>query len=234
MNESQRRAFAALGIGPLWRLRGAHAAQADASPPTRADAPVLLALSDEAGEWLFVVEADAACAGERRDLLRADAMRLLERMLAALGLRPAQPVVALGERAGGGLGATGSASGTPVDTFAPQVIVALGEGAARKLLATDAPLAALRGRVHAWGTEAPATPLVVSAHPSQLLATPGEKAAAWADLCLARAARAQALGASSHADIARADPAGAESVSACSVRSAPPNRIRAGSPDGGG
>src|SRR5690606_8334137 len=128
----------------------------------------------------------------------------------------------------------GSASGTPVDAFAPQVIVALGDGAARALLATDAPLAALRGRVHAWGTEAPAIPLVVSAHPSQLLATPGEKAAAWADLCLARAARAQALGACAHADTARADPGGADSVSACSVRSAPPSRTSAGSPDGDG
>jgi len=234
VNESQRRAFAALGIGPLWRLRGTDATQADASLSTCADAPVLLALSDEAGGWLFVVEADPAFAGERGALLRADAMRLLERMLAALGLRPAQPAVALAERAGG-LGGPGSESGTPVDAFAPQVIVALGDGAARALLAADAPLAALRGRVHAWGTGARAIPLVVSAHPSQLLATPREKAAAWADLCLARAARAQVLGASSaHPDTAPADPAGADSVSACSVRSAPPNRTRAGSPDGDG
>src|SRR5690606_35548113 len=114
-----------LGIGPLWRLRGAQA--------TRADAPVLVALSDEAGDWLFVVEVDAGCAGERGDLLRGDALRLLERMLAALGLRPAQPAVALGERAGG-LGGPGSASSTPVDAFVPQLIVALGDGAARALL----------------------------------------------------------------------------------------------------
>jgi len=201
VNESQRRAFAALGIGPLWRKRGAQAAgtapSANAEPvdaPREAacnDATALFALPDESGRWLFVAEAEAPLAGAPGPGLRADAMRLLERMLAALDLRPAHRAVALGA-CGGGLDESFRAGFACVDAPAVQVIVALGAGAARTLLSTDAPLEALRGRVHEWRIAARTLPLVVSMHPSQLLAAPGGKAAAWADLCLARAACGQA------------------------------------------
>ena len=39
----------------------------------------------------------------------------------------------------------------------------------------------LRGQVHRMGER----PVVVTYHPSYLLRSPGEKAKAWADLCLA-------------------------------------------------
>lgn len=173
MNESQRRAFTALGIGPLWRLRSA-----SAQPSVPAAAPDalhrLLALSDESGDWLFVAESSAASAGDGASALPPGAMRLLERMLAALGLRPAPRPEALARC---------------IDSRMPQVLVALGEGAARALLGSDEPLETLRGRTHEWRIAERAVPLVVSAHPSRLLEAPQEKAAAWADLCLAREAR---------------------------------------------
>lgn len=64
----------------------------------------------------------------------------------------------------------------------PQVIVALGRFAAQSLLATEAPLSRLRGRVHDYR----GTPLVVTYHPAYLLRRPADKGAAWADLKLAR------------------------------------------------
>ncbi|HUS24619.1 MAG TPA: uracil-DNA glycosylase [Candidatus Binatia bacterium] len=62
----------------------------------------------------------------------------------------------------------------------PKLVVALGRIAAQRLLATDAPLTRLRGRMHAWGPDA--TPLLVTYHPAYLLRSPGEKAKSWEDL----------------------------------------------------
>lgn len=66
----------------------------------------------------------------------------------------------------------------------PKLILAVGRIAAQTLLATDAPLARLRGRVHRFGSLD--TPLVVTYHPAYLLRSPGEKRKAWEDLKFAR------------------------------------------------
>jgi DNA polymerase len=66
----------------------------------------------------------------------------------------------------------------------PKIMLAVGRIAAQNLLATDAPLARLRGRVHAFGEMQ--TPLVVTYHPAYLLRTPADKRKAWEDLKFAR------------------------------------------------
>jgi len=67
----------------------------------------------------------------------------------------------------------------------PKIMLAVGRIAAQNLLATDAPLARLRGKVHRFG---PAdTPLVITYHPAYLLRTPADKRKAWEDLKFARA-----------------------------------------------
>jgi DNA polymerase len=66
----------------------------------------------------------------------------------------------------------------------PRLILAVGRIAAQTLLATDAPLGRLRGRVHRFGELN--TPLIVTYHPAYLLRTPGEKRRAWEDLKFAR------------------------------------------------
>jgi len=63
----------------------------------------------------------------------------------------------------------------------PRIILAMGRFAAQALLASSEPLGKLRGRVHAWR----GMPVVVTYHPAYLLRTPGDKARAWEDLCLA-------------------------------------------------
>jgi DNA polymerase len=62
----------------------------------------------------------------------------------------------------------------------PRLIVALGRIAAQRLLATDQPLAKLRGPVHHYGPDR--TPLFITYHPAYLLRSPREKAKSWEDL----------------------------------------------------
>jgi uracil-DNA glycosylase family 4 len=64
---------------------------------------------------------------------------------------------------------------------APRIILAMGRFAAQALLASNAPLGKLRGRVHQYR----GVPVVVTYHPAYLLRTPADKARAWEDLCLA-------------------------------------------------
>jgi len=71
----------------------------------------------------------------------------------------------------------------------PKIILAVGRIAAQNLLATDAPLARLRGKLHTFGEAA--TPLVITYHPAYLLRTPSDKRKAWEDLKFARAAHAR-------------------------------------------
>jgi DNA polymerase len=67
----------------------------------------------------------------------------------------------------------------------PKMILAVGRIAAQNLLATDLPLARLRGKLHRFG--AADTPLVITYHPAYLLRTPADKRKAWEDLKFARA-----------------------------------------------
>jgi DNA polymerase len=66
----------------------------------------------------------------------------------------------------------------------PRMILVVGRIAAQTLLATDAPLARLRGKLHRFGGAD--TPLVVTYHPAYLLRTPADKRKAWEDLKFAR------------------------------------------------
>ena len=71
----------------------------------------------------------------------------------------------------------------------PRIILAVGRIAAQNLLATDAPLARLRGKLHQFGEAN--TPLVITYHPAYLLRTPSDKRKAWDDLKFARATHAR-------------------------------------------
>ena len=71
-----------------------------------------------------------------------------------------------------------------VAAIKPKLILAVGRIAAQNLLATAAPLARLRGRVHRFGPLS--TPLIVTYHPAYLLRTPADKRKAWEDLKFAR------------------------------------------------
>ena len=76
-----------------------------------------------------------------------------------------------------------------IELLQPKIIVAMGRFAVQSLLAEQTPeqatlpLGKLRGKVYAYR----GVPVVVTYHPAYLLRSPGEKAKAWADLCLAMA-----------------------------------------------
>ena len=68
-----------------------------------------------------------------------------------------------------------------IELIRPKLIVALGKVAAANLLATDASIASLRGKVHRYR----GIPLIVTYHPAYLLRNLPDKAKAWEDLCFA-------------------------------------------------
>jgi uracil-DNA glycosylase len=145
-------------------------------------------------DWLVIGEAPGAEEDRRGEPFVGAAGQLLDKMLAAIGLDRTRNVYianVLKSRP------PGNRDPKPQEVAAclpyllrqiallrPRVILAVGRIAAQNLLATDAPLARLRGRVHHFGELN--TPLVVTYHPAYLLRTPGDKRKAWEDLKFAR------------------------------------------------
>jgi uracil-DNA glycosylase len=146
--------------------------------------------------WMVVGEAP----GEQEDLrgepFVGAAGRLLDRMLLALGLTRGDADEAHQVYIANTLKCRPPRNRNPqpdelarcqpflerqVELVQPRVILAMGRFAVQSLLASSAPIGQLRGKVHAWRGR----PLVVTYHPAYLLRTPGDKARAWADLCLA-------------------------------------------------
>ncbi|QLG87108.1 uracil-DNA glycosylase [Chitinibacter bivalviorum] len=67
-----------------------------------------------------------------------------------------------------------------IELIAPKVLFASGRFAIQRLLNDDAPISALRGKIHHYRQ----TPVVVSYHPAYLLRNMPDKAKAWQDLLL--------------------------------------------------
>lgn len=239
MNESQRRAWAALGIGPLWRPRRALAAEAaeaaDAAEAAEAaeaesggvvaamDWPALRAavavcrgcalsetrtrtvfgVGDERASWMVIGEAPGAEEDRRGEPFVGNAGKLLDQMLAALGLSRERDVFIANVLK---CRPPGNRDPSPeeiarcepylrrqIALVAPRVIVVVGRVAAQALLHTEASIASLRGRVHDLRVDDGCTiPVVVTYHPAYLLRNMPDKARAWADLCLARRVHAGA------------------------------------------
>ena len=143
--------------------------------------------------WMFIGEAPGAGEDKQGEPFVGRAGQLLTSMIKASGLRREDVYIANvlkcrppGNRDPKPLEAA-SCRGyleRQIELVSPTLIVAVGRIAAQNLLATDTPLARLRGRVHALGSRA--WPLIVTYHPAYLLRSPGEKRKAWQDLLFAR------------------------------------------------
>ncbi|HQR72022.1 MAG TPA: uracil-DNA glycosylase [Burkholderiaceae bacterium] len=157
-------------------------------------------VGNRAAEWMLVGEAPGAEEDARGEPFVGQAGRLLDNMLAAIGLARS--------------GATGQsvfianvlkcrppgnrnpepnevAQCDPflkrqIELVAPKLVLVMGRFAAQSLLGTDASIASLRGRVHRIEVAGRSVPVVVTYHPAYLLRNLGDKAKSWADLCLAR------------------------------------------------
>ena len=157
-------------------------------------------VGDPGAEWLFVGEAPGAEEDARGEPFVGQAGKLLDHMLAALGLaRGAKVYIANvlkcrppGNRTPepGEADACRPYLDRQIALIRPKLIVALGKSAATTLLDVDATIGSLRGRVHDYR----GVPLIVTYHPAYLLRNLPDKAKAWEDLLLARRTIAAAVG----------------------------------------
>ena len=153
-------------------------------------------VGDRAADWLFVGEGPGAEEDLRGEPFVGQAGKLLDAMLAAIGLARGRNVYianAVKCRPPGNRTPEASemAACQPylerqIALLQPRIIVALGRPAAQTLLGGEVKINAARGRLfdHAG------IPVVVTYHPAYLLRNPQDKAKAWEDLCFARAALA--------------------------------------------
>ena len=197
-----------MGLAPIWRLR------ASPTPAKRAErqwielkqavpactacglhktrTQTVFGVGDENADWLLIGEAPGAEEDRLGDPFVGQAGKLLDNMLAAIGLSRADNVYianVLKCRPPGNRNPEPDevAKCTPflkqqIALIRPKLIVAMGRFAAQTLLGTDASIASLRSRVHRYA----GLPLIVTYHPAYLLRNLPDKAKAWADLVFAR------------------------------------------------
>jgi DNA polymerase len=201
--------FNELGIGPVWRLRVQAPGEAAATAytwDTLAEAVArctacklsatrtqgVLGVGDRNADWLIVGEAPGAEEDAQGEPFVGQAGKLLDAMLASIGLARGDNVYitnVVKSRPPGNRDpeADEIAACMPyllaqIELIRPRLILALGRVAAQTLLGTDEAIGHLRGQVHRFQN----IPLVVTYHPAYLLRTLTDKARAWEDLCLAR------------------------------------------------
>jgi DNA polymerase len=148
-------------------------------------------VGDENADWVFVGEGPGADEDALGDPFVGQAGKLLDNMLAAIRLKRGENVYICNVVK---CRPPGNRNPEPhemqkcepflqrqIELLQPKLIVALGRVAAQNLLARDASIASLRGRVHAFNGR----PLIVTYHPAYLLRNLADKAKAWEDLCFA-------------------------------------------------
>jgi len=202
-----------MGLTPIWRLRNRASPEELPSGEKQVEGwielkqavPACTACSlhqtrtqtvfgvgDEDADWLLVGEAPGAEEDRLGDPFVGQAGKLLDNMLAALGLNRRENVYianVLKCRPPGNRNPEPDevAKCTPfllrqIGLIKPKLIVAMGRFAAQTLLGTDASIASLRGKVHQYA----GLPLIVTYHPAYLLRNLPDKAKAWEDLVFAR------------------------------------------------
>lgn len=175
-----------------WAALKSTVAGCTACPLCKTRTHTVFGVGDEQAEWMMVGEAPGAEEDARGEPFVGQAGRLLDNMLAAVGLkRDANVYIAnvLKCRPPGNRNPAPSEVGQcsphltrQIALIQPKLILAMGRFAAQTLLGTDASIASLRGRLFRYQ----GVPLIVSYHPAYLLRTLPDKAKAWEDLCFAR------------------------------------------------
>ena len=150
-------------------------------------------------EWMLIGEAPGAEEDMRGEPFVGQAGRLLDNMLASIGMSregetPKSVYIAnvLKCRPPGNRNPLPEevAKCEPfllrqIELVSPALIVVMGRFAAQSLLGTDASIASLRGKPHRISVAGRQIPVVVTYHPAYLLRNLIDKEKSWADLCLA-------------------------------------------------
>jgi DNA polymerase len=166
-------------------------------------------VGDERASWLFVGEGPGADEDAVGEPFVGQAGRLLDNMLAAMGLKRGEDVYIANvvkcrppnnrNPDSAEMSCCEPYLARQIELIRPRLIVALGKIAASHLLQTNVAVASLRGRVHDYR----GTPLIVTYHPAYLLRTLPDKAKAWADLCFAQDRMAAIVATAAEAQRAR-------------------------------
>jgi DNA polymerase len=151
-------------------------------------------VGDEKADWFLVGEAPGAEEDARGEPFVGQAGRLLDNMLASIGLARGKNVYICNVLK---CRPPGNRNPEPfevsqcaphllrqLELIQPKLILAMGRFAVQALLATESSIASLRGRLHRYQ----GVPLIVTYHPAYLLRNLPDKAKAWEDLCFARRA----------------------------------------------
>ena len=212
--------LAEMGIAPVWRLRSTreetkegtrNEAWQEAKTEVLGWIPLKAAVSgctrcalhqtrtqtvfgvgDENADWMLIGEAPGAEEDRLGDPFVGQAGKLLDNMLAAIGLSRRENVYIANVLK---CRPPGNRNPSPEEVekcsphllqqialTRPKLILAMGRFAAQTLLKSDASIASLRGRLHSYA----GVPLIVTYHPAYLLRTLEDKAKAWEDLLFAR------------------------------------------------
>jgi len=194
-----------MGLGPVWRVRKkeenfniewqnlkTRVAGCTDCKLRAGCTQTVFGVGDEQADWLLVGEAPGAEEDRVGEPFVGQAGKLLDNMLAAIGLSRGSNVYIANVikcRPPGNRNPEPDevAKCSPhllrqIELIRPKLILAMGRFAAQTLLNTDATIASLRGRVHRYV----GLPLVVTYHPAYLLRNLPDKAKAWADLLFAK------------------------------------------------
>ena len=210
--------LAEMGLAPVWRLKGqmrppvsATAAETGGSVKVQIlemDWPQLKAkvkgctdcglragctqtvfgVGDESADWMLVGEAPGAEEDRLGEPFVGQAGKLLDNMLAAIGLARGENVYianVLKCRPPGNRNPEPDEVATcepflfrQIDVIKPKVIVALGKFAAQCLLKTTEPITRIRGREYRYRDAI----LIPTYHPAYLLRNPSSKREVWEDM----------------------------------------------------
>jgi uracil-DNA glycosylase family 4 len=195
--------LAEMGIAPIWRLKDKKPVakwiplKTAVSGCTKCSlhktrTQTVFGVGDENADWMLIGEAPGAEEDRLGDPFVGQAGKLLDNMLAAIGLSRRHNVYIANVLKCRPPGNRNPEPGeveqcTPhllkqIELIKPRLIVAMGRFAAQTLLSTDAAVGSLRGRVHRYA----GVPLIVTYHPAYLLRNLPDKAKAWEDLVFAR------------------------------------------------
>ncbi|MFN4148841.1 MAG: uracil-DNA glycosylase family protein [Rhodocyclaceae bacterium] len=175
-----------------WEQLRRAVAECTACPLHATRKQAVLGVGDIHAEWLFVGEGPGAEEDERGEPFVGQAGKLLDAMLAAIGLKRGENVyIANAVKCRPPNNRTPEPAETAacwpflarqIELIGPKLIVALGKPAAQTLLMQEVTIARARGRLHDFN----GIPLIVTYHPAYLLRNLPDKAKAWEDLCFMR------------------------------------------------
>jgi len=192
-----------MGLAPVWKLKKKSIGKEWQDLKTRVAGctdcklragctQTVFGVGDQQADWLLVGEAPGAEEDRIGEPFVGQAGKLLDNMLAAIGLSRGRNVFianVLKCRPPGNrnpepdeVARCAPHLARQIELIQPKLILAMGRFAAQTLLNSDATIASLRGSVHRYA----GVPLVVTYHPAYLLRSLPEKSKAWADLLFAK------------------------------------------------